>query len=231
MKFGSCTGRTSWGSTVTICCELLERLEADPNFLHIVITDDYSILEYDSEIKRQSAVWHTHASPKAYMRKSKPKLIFIVFFDKEGVLRKEFVLAEQTVNGKFYVEILERLRIKVHRIRTDILHDDNMSNYILLMWGRLWPNTTWQRCLNPLTVQIWPPWLLFCSLEPKGTWKDIISERLNLSKRLRQDTQPILRLPISRRRISTGKSADEYMTTFYWWGMIVFWKVLTHCTN
>lgn len=127
---------------VTICRELLERLETDPNLLDRVITGDETwIFEYDPETKRQSAEWHTSASPrpkKARMSKSKVKSMLIVFFDAQGVVHKEFVPTGQTVNGKFYAEVLERLRIRVRRVRREIadtwmLHHDNAPSHTSLI--------------------------------------------------------------------------------------------------
>ena len=52
------------------------------------------------------------------------------FFDSRGIVHKEFVSPGQTVNHAFYKDILERLRKRVQRVRTDIaddwvLHHDN----------------------------------------------------------------------------------------------------------
>ena len=42
------------------------------------------------------------------------------FFDSRGIVHKEFVPAGQTVNHDFYKDVLERLRKRVQRVRTDI---------------------------------------------------------------------------------------------------------------
>lgn len=49
----------------------------------------------------------------------KIKIILIVFFDIRGVVHHEFVPADQTVNAKFYVEVLKRLRERVRRARPE----------------------------------------------------------------------------------------------------------------
>ncbi|XP_018403545.1 PREDICTED: uncharacterized protein LOC108780364 [Cyphomyrmex costatus] len=67
------------------------------------------VIEYDPETKRQSAEWHTTASPhpkKARMSKSKVKTMLIVFFDIRGLVHHEFVPHGKTVDAKFYVEVL-----------------------------------------------------------------------------------------------------------------------------
>jgi len=45
------------------------------------------------------------------------------FFDSRGIVHKEFVPPGQTVNHTFYKDLLERLRKRVQRVRTDIAHD------------------------------------------------------------------------------------------------------------
>lgn len=119
---------------VEVCQENLNMCESDPQFLNNVITGDESwIFEYDPETKRQSSEWHTPASPrpkKGRMSKSKVKTMLIVFFDIKGIVHHEFVPPGQTVNAKFYVEVLKRLKRRVNRVRQDIaadwkLHHDN----------------------------------------------------------------------------------------------------------
>nr|QXJ78551.1 putative DD34D transposase [Meitanaphis flavogallis] len=118
------------------CQELWSLCESDPHFLDNVITGDESwVFEYDPETKRQSAEWHTLASPrpmKARMSKSKIKTMVIVFFDIRGLVHHEFVPHGTTINAKFYVEVLKRLKRRVHRVRLEItdnwkLHHDNAS--------------------------------------------------------------------------------------------------------
>ena len=51
----------------------------------------------------------------------KPWLLF--FFDSRGIVHKEFVPPGLTVNYAFYKDVLERLRKRVQRVRTDIADD------------------------------------------------------------------------------------------------------------
>nr|QXJ78552.1 putative DD34D transposase [Schlechtendalia chinensis] len=115
------------------CQELWNLYESDPHFLDNVITDDESwVFKYDPETKRQSVEWHTLGSPrimKARMSKSKIKTMIIVFFDIRGLVQHEFVPHGTIINTKFYVEILKRLKRRVHRVRPEItdnwkLHHD-----------------------------------------------------------------------------------------------------------
>jgi len=65
-----------------------------------------------------SAEWHTSSSPrpkKSRHIKSKEKVILIAFFDIDGVVHHEFVPPAQTVNGHFYVQVLQSLRDAVWR--------------------------------------------------------------------------------------------------------------------
>jgi len=45
------------------------------------------------------------------------------FFDSRGIVHKEFVPPGQTVNHAFHKDVLERLRKRVQRVRTDIVND------------------------------------------------------------------------------------------------------------
>jgi len=100
-----------------VCLDLLDCLEREPDFFSRVITGNASwILEYDPETKRQSREWHTANSPcpkKVRMSKSKIKSMLICFFDGQGIVHKEFVPPEQSVNQTFYREVLERHRKRV----------------------------------------------------------------------------------------------------------------------
>ena len=70
---------------ITVCQDIIERLEDDPDLLGRVITGDESwIFEYDTETKWQSRQWKSQASPrpkKARMLKAKVKVMLIAFFD------------------------------------------------------------------------------------------------------------------------------------------------------
>jgi len=59
------------------------------------------------------------------------------FFDSRDIVNKEFVPPGQTVNHAFYKDVLERLRKRVQRFRTDIaddrvLHHDNAPAHTAL---------------------------------------------------------------------------------------------------
>ena len=97
-----------------MCTEPQNAVRHDPNFLSRVITGDESQLyNYDSETKQQSSQWKTPSSPrpkKLHQVRSNIKSMLIIFFDILGIVHKEFVPPGQIVNGKFYCEVLRRMR-------------------------------------------------------------------------------------------------------------------------
>ena len=124
-----------------MCLDILERMENGGNFFKHVITGDESwIFEYDPETKRQSPEWQTSNSPrpkKARMSKSKMKSMLICFFDSQSVAHKEIVPQGQTFNQKYYREVLELLRKRVHPVRPEIantwmLHHNNAPCHIAI---------------------------------------------------------------------------------------------------
>ena len=102
----------------TVCQDITERLEAEPDLLNSVITGDETwVFEYDPETKRQSREWKNYRSPrpmKARKSKSKIKVMLIVFFDIQGNVHFEFLSQGQTMNQTVYEEILRRLVRSVH---------------------------------------------------------------------------------------------------------------------
>jgi hypothetical protein len=75
---------------VSVCAELLEQVEADPELMERVITGDESwFFQYNPETKRQSLEWSSKGSPrpkKARMSKSKVKCMLVCFFDSMGIV-------------------------------------------------------------------------------------------------------------------------------------------------
>jgi hypothetical protein len=104
-------------------------------FENVITCHETWILQYNSETKRQSKHWKTSTSPrmkKARMSKSKAKAMMIVFFNIRDVIMIEWVPEGQTVNQKYYLEVLTKLRERVRKKRPElwknkswILHKDN----------------------------------------------------------------------------------------------------------
>jgi hypothetical protein len=75
--------------------------------------------------------------------------MLIVFFYIKGIVHKEFLPPGQTVNGKFYSEVLKRLRESILRKRPDkwknnnlFLHHDNAPAHTSLVRQFLVSNKT-----------------------------------------------------------------------------------------
>jgi transposase len=98
---------------LTSCQGFIQICQDNLSFLECTVTGDESwVFQYDPETKRQSMQWTSEASrslKKFRLQKSKIKIMLITFFDKQGVIRKEFVPERQKVNGAFYVEVIGRL--------------------------------------------------------------------------------------------------------------------------
>ena len=75
--------------------------------------DESLVYCYDTEIKRQSCEWKHACSPrpeKARQSKSTNKILMILFFDSTGMIYMHWVPSGQTVNNKYYVEVLREFR-------------------------------------------------------------------------------------------------------------------------
>jgi histone-lysine N-methyltransferase SETMAR len=59
------------------------------------------------------------------MSRSSTKIMLIVFFDIRGIVHREFVPQGQTVNTKFYCDVLRRLRENIRRKRPKLWHARN----------------------------------------------------------------------------------------------------------
>ena len=96
--------------------------------------DETWVYGYDPETRVQHSQWISPSSPrakKAHQSTSNIRVVMIVFFDLDGIVRTQFVPRNTTVNSEYYKGLLERLRNNVHRKRPEkwtngfILHHDN----------------------------------------------------------------------------------------------------------
>lgn len=97
-----------------IAQELLNEVNDDPELLKRVITGDETwVYGYDVETKAQSSHWKLPEEPrpkKARQVRSNVKVLLTVFFDFNGIVYHEFLPPDSTVNKKYYLEVLRRLR-------------------------------------------------------------------------------------------------------------------------
>jgi len=117
---------------VSICTDLHDRAQNDPNFMSSVNTgDECWIYGYDPETKQMSSQWSTASSPRP-KKARQVKSMLIAFFDIDGLVHHEYVPRGQTVNKEFHKTVLQRLHDAVRRHRPEkwhsgkwILHHDN----------------------------------------------------------------------------------------------------------
>ena len=114
---------------VSVCRELKQQTRDDPNFISNIITGHETwVYGYDPETKQHSSQWKSPNSPlpkKARRVRSNINSMLIVFFDIQVIVHKDFVPPGQTVNGKFYCEVVKRLMVGIRRTRTDKLKKSN----------------------------------------------------------------------------------------------------------
>jgi hypothetical protein len=70
----------------------------------------------EESVSRRQKVQTHRAWEKWRQVKSKVKGMLIIFFGFKGVVRKEFILAGQTVNSAYYCVVLRRLCENVRRL-------------------------------------------------------------------------------------------------------------------
>jgi len=179
------TNRQKKNTRLTLCQELKNQIESDPNFLFKVITGDESwCYGYDPEAKQASSQWKTPTSPrpkKARQVRSNVKMMLIVFFDDRGIVHREFIPPGQTVNREFYLEVLRRSRENVRRKRPELwrsgdwfLHHNNapahtalpVTRYLASLGWTVVPHSPYSPDLAPCDS------FLFPTVKKKKHWKD-----------------------------------------------------------
>ena len=106
--------------------------------------DEAWVYGYDPETRVQRSRWKSSSSPrvkKARESRSNIKVMMIVFYDLDGIVRVEFVPRNTTVNSEYYMGLLEHLRNNVCRKQPKkwangfILHHDKALCYTsILVW-------------------------------------------------------------------------------------------------
>ena len=135
------------------------------------------------------------------------------FFDMQGIVHKEFVPSGQTVNGKFYCEVLKRLREGIRRKRPDkwknnwFLHHDNAPAHTSLVFRQFLTS----RYITLIPPSPYSPDLASCDLflfsRWNYGWKGVVLTRLRryTQNRKRLSTHSYLRT--SRDAWNHGKHA------------------------
>jgi len=129
---------------VSVCRELKQQARDDPNFISNIITcHETWVYGYDPETKQQLSQWKSPNSLQPKIARqvcSNVKSMLIVLLNIQGIVHKEFVPPGQTVNGKFYCEVLKRLREGIWRKCPDkwkknnwVLHHDNAPTHTSLV--------------------------------------------------------------------------------------------------
>jgi len=118
---------------VAACQDLLNMINGDKNFLDKFITGDESwCFACDPETKCQGSEWvgeHSPGPKKLRFQKSKVKTMLIVFFDKQGIVHKEFVQEGCTVNAEYYKGVSDHLISRIRRVRSALYR---MRDFFLL---------------------------------------------------------------------------------------------------
>ena len=92
---------------VSICQNLQERLEQDPEFLlKIIISDDAWVCEYDQETKQQSSQWKIITSKPKQGQDHSDETPCLLFFQHSKSCAYEFVPQETIVNQHYYLKTL-----------------------------------------------------------------------------------------------------------------------------
>ena len=116
---------------------------SDDDLKRIITGDETWIYAYDPETAQQSSEYRAAGEPKPKkprQSKSKIKVLLTVFFDYRGVVHKEFLPTNQTVNKEYYLGLLRRLRESIRKKRPQLgqnnswfLHHDNAPSHTAII--------------------------------------------------------------------------------------------------
>jgi len=114
---------------MNIAQDMLNDVNDDPDLLKRVITGDETwIYGYDVETKAQSSQWKSPGEPrpkKARQVRSNVKVLLTVFFDYHGVVHREFLPQGRTINKKYYLEVMRRLRESIRKKRPEVWKENS----------------------------------------------------------------------------------------------------------
>jgi histone-lysine N-methyltransferase SETMAR len=130
------------------------------------------IYSYDAETRQQSSQWKSPQSPRAkkarQVRSSTKSMLIVFFFAMKGIVRREFVPPNTTVNCDVLTNLRENVRRKslaLWRNHNWLLHHDNASVHTSLKTTKFVTN-------NNMVIVPHPPYspeLALCdfALHPK----------------------------------------------------------------
>ena len=126
---------------VSVHRELKQQARDNPNFISNIVTGDETwVYGYDPQTKQQLSQWKSPNSPqpkKGCQVHSNVKSMLIIFFNIQGIVHKEFVPLGKTINGKFYCEVMKRLRAIGANVQWKnnnwFLHHDNAPVHTALI--------------------------------------------------------------------------------------------------
>ena len=102
--------------------------------------------------------------------------MFIVFFDIRGLVHHEFISTGQRVNKEYYLNVLKRLREKMWKNNSWILHDDNAPSHRAAMVTEFKAKTATNQ--PPYSPDLAPCDLFFVSqIEIATTWNPFWVDR------------------------------------------------------
>jgi len=110
------------------CRDLIATADSDPDFFKKTVTGDETwYFAYDPTTKCQSAACAGETSPrpkKMLFQKSHVKML-VIFFDWQGVIQKEFVPEDESINAVYYKGVMERLLNRIQRVRPGMCDSDD----------------------------------------------------------------------------------------------------------
>ena len=174
--------------------KMVELINSDPAVFGVLVTCDESwIYCYYPETRRQSSQWKHASSPrpkKTRQRKSTHKLLMIPFFDSIGMIYMHWVPTGQTVNKKYYVEVLRESRKRIRRKRSALFksgqwhfHQDNapvhnfilVTDYLTKMGIKTVPHRPYSPDLAPYDFRLFPK-LRSCRYETIEEMKEAVTK-------------------------------------------------------
>ena len=137
---------------------------------------------------RLSSSHHSSLWPKkAHLVRSNVKSMLITFFDIQGTVHKEFIPPGQTINGKFYCEVLKQLRDGIQLKHPDkwknnnqFLHHENKPAHTSLVVQQF-PTSKNITVIPPPICLTSPPATFSYSPRLNYGWKGIVLTRLRRS--------------------------------------------------